>query len=126
MMTFLVLFSLFLLIASCQPTPNSGEIKTEQLASIICACAKPMVSYNDNLRALAAADDMGQLTQEMAKGDEVLHTAELCITDQTQTSTDNLLNEKLKQQVMDQCQLDKRMVDDLLLKMKDLNRDTFQ
>ncbi len=102
---------------ACQPANKNSRMTQDQLASLICTCAQPIVSYNEELRTLAAADDMGGLSQKMIQGDQIMELAISCIIDQVDDTKDSLIDAKLEQLINDQCHLDKRMIADLVQKV---------
>lgn len=118
-MKFITLLSAVIVSVSCQSTPKSSGMTTEQLAAFVCKCSQPIVAYNDELRALAAADNMGALSQKMIQGDQIMETAINCITDQIEQKPKNLLNERLYLLIDERCHLDKRMTVDLIQKVSE-------
>lgn len=120
-----LLFTLGIFMIACQPSAKNGQMTAERLASLICACSVPIVTYNDELRALAAADNLGALSQKMTQGDQIMGTAIRCITDQIEQEPNNLLNEKLHLLINERCHLDRRMATDLIQKVADFEIPTF-
>jgi len=125
-MKFFTLLISVITFVSCHSTSKSSGMTSEQLTNIVCKCAQPIVTYNNELRSLAETDNMGQLTQEMAKGDAIMQSAEACITDKILTDIDQILSPNLNQQIIDHCKLDPRMIDDILIKLQAFNRSTFK
>ena len=119
------LLSFIFLLVACQSSPSSDEMNSSQLSVLICQCSKPILEYNDILRSLAEADDMGKLSKKMAEGDQIMRTAESCITDKVKTSIERLLTADLNQTITNQCQLDTRMIEDILRKLRAFNEVTF-
>ena len=97
----------------------------DQLASLFCSCTHQLINYNDELRALAAADNIGGLSQKMIQGDQVMDSTINCIVEQLEDGKDTLINENLELLIDQQCHLDKRIVDDLLTKVADYEIPTF-
>ena len=124
-MKFITLLSAVIVFVSCQSTPKSSGMTTEQLAAFVCKCSQPIVAYNDELRALAAADNMRALSQKMIQGDQIMETAINCITDQIEQKHKNLLNERLNLLIDERCHLDKRMTADLIQKVSEFEIPTY-
>ena len=124
-MKFLSLLAVILLLVSCQSTTKSSGMTSEQLAGLICQCSQPIVEYNDELRALVTADNMDLLSLKMTQGDHIMGTAISCITDKIEIEVKNLLSEKLRLLIEERCQLDQRIVSDLIQKVSDFEIPTF-
>ena len=89
-------------------------VPTEEATNNICECTQPIVKINQQIKALQAQGNIEAFTALAEKAGAAFDAAVKCTQQNTSEKTDKV---KLKKALMSKCEVEERMLDDLISKL---------
>lgn len=104
-------FSIVLIFSNCTDDENTP---TEGTVNSICDCTQALVKINQEIKVLQLEGNIEAITALVEKAGQVFDDAIKC----TKENTSEKVNKaKLKEALMSNCEVEERMIDDLISKI---------
>ena len=108
----LLIFLVLLFFSSCT---NDSSPATETIASNICDCTQPLVKLNEEIDALKEKGKIDELVVLMEKAGKINEQVIKCAQ---KNDFKKIKKDALKKALIRSCDMNKRMVEGLVLKLK--------
>ena len=109
--TMIFIFSITCIFSNC--TSDEGT-PTEESINSICDCTQPIVKINQEIKALQFEGNIEAITALVEKAGTAFDEAVKCTQKNASKKVDKV---KLKKALMSNCEVEERMIDDLILKI---------
>ena len=109
--TIIFILSLAFIFSNCT---GDESTPTEETVNSICSCTQPVVKINQEIKALQIEGNIEAITAIVEKAGVAFDEAIKCTQKNASKKIDKV---KLKKALMSNCEVDERMIDDLILKL---------
>ena len=109
--TMIFIFSVAFIFSNCT---GDESTPTEETVKSICDCTQPVVKINQEIKALQIEGNIEAMTALVEKAGAAFEEAIKCTQKNASEKIDKI---KLKKALMNNCEVEERMIDDLILKL---------
>ncbi|MFK8010267.1 MAG: hypothetical protein AB8H03_28190 [Saprospiraceae bacterium] len=109
--TIIFIFSLAFIFSNCT---SDESTPTEKSINSICDCTQPVVKINQQMKALQGRGNIETITDLVEKAGAAFEEAIKCTQKNTSEKVDKI---KLKKALISNCQVEERMINDLIEKL---------
>jgi len=104
-------FSMVFIFSNCT---DDGSTPAEETVNSICTCTQPVVKINQQIKALQIEGNIEAITALVEEAGAIFDEAVKCTK---KNAFEKLDKTKLKEALMSNCEVEERMIDDLIGKL---------